>query len=420
MLTEVQIRNIKGTDKVTVYPDMNGLYLRVSKTKKRWQCTVTKNGKTEHVYGGYYPETGLAQARAWAADIKLKGPPKKVEATDETTLEFFVNLYVKSRQDAKVSEATLTKYRHCINKYIQPIWSKHVSAYTHDDIGGVLKPINDAGHLARVREVLSLLHNAFARAKAKRLIALNPCDEQLILLTKRKPESHAAITDVMQFSQLLRDIDSTKAFFQARIAMQALPLVVSRVNELLDAQWTEFDFTNHIWNIPAERMKMRVPHKVPMSKQFEALILQLKPITGNEVFVFSYYRGQPFKDNVLRTQFNRLGYYGNKQNDAPTDAKFHSPHGFRASFNTILQEVLLVPKPYIEAQLAHGKNDPNGEAYDRASFLVQRVELMQLWADFVDVLKANQVDEINKFIKQHSGSLQPKEQRSGIYLVKTS
>lgn len=404
MLTDAVIKKIQGDKKVKVYPDSNGLYLRVSKKKKRWQVTTTKKGKTEHTYGGYWPEQSLASARAWAALIKKDGPPVKVKRSDKTKLKFFVEEFVASKE-ARRSEETLKKYKHCIDKYVSKMWDRDVQTYSPDDILDLIMPINKAGYAMRVREVLWVVKNAFTRAQIRALIPSNPCDNLYLMLDERNKVSHAAITDLVGYGEFLRALDSISARPAVRNAIRALPYVFTRPNELLGAEWPEFNFEEHTWTIPGERMKMKEPLIVPMSRQFEALILELKPITGHEKFVFTAYPGKKITDNVMRNYYNSVGYYGNKTPNPPENAKYHSPHGNRASFSTIAQDVLKWQKTIIEMQLAHATKDPNGKAYDRAQFLEERAKMMQLWADFLDLLKENDKEKIKAFIEKNKGAI---------------
>ncbi|MCX7146503.1 MAG: site-specific integrase, partial [Sulfuritalea sp.] len=150
--------------------------------------------------------------------------------------------------------------------------------------------------------------------------------------------------------------------------------------ELRNAEWTEFDLEQAEWNIPAERMKMREPHLVPLSTQAVAILTELDALTGSSRYVFPGARtnGRPMSDNAILAALRRMGYAKDEM----------SGHGFRAMARTILDEILGVRPDYIEHQLAHAVRDPNGRAYNRTAHLVERRKMMQQWADYLDKLKA--------------------------------
>jgi integrase len=152
-----------------------------------------------------------------------------------------------------------------------------------------------------------------------------------------------------------------------------------RPGELRKAEWAEIDLNKAEWNIPAERMKMRTAHLVPLSKQAVAILRELQQLTGSGQYVFPCARtsSRPMSDNAILAALRRMGYAKEEM----------SGHGFRAMARTILDEVLGVRVDFIEHQLAHAVKDPNGRAYNRTAHLVERRNMMQLWADYLDKLK---------------------------------
>ncbi|WP_348225728.1 site-specific integrase [Nitrosomonas sp. Is79A3] len=153
-----------------------------------------------------------------------------------------------------------------------------------------------------------------------------------------------------------------------------------RPGELRKAEWTEIDLDNAEWNIPAERMKMREPHLVPLSIQAVELLRELHAMTGGGRYVFPGARtnDRPMSDNAVLAALRRMGYAKDEM----------SGHGFRAMARTILDEVLGIRPDFIEHQLAHAVRDPNGRAYNRTAHLAERRKMMQQWADYLDKLKA--------------------------------
>ena len=149
-----------------------------------------------------------------------------------------------------------------------------------------------------------------------------------------------------------------------------------RPGELRKAEWSEINLELAEWNIPAEKMKMRQPHLVPLSSQAMEILRELYPLTGQGKYLFPCVRtpSRPMSDNTINSALKRLGY----------DSTEMTTHGFRATARTILDETLGFRPDIIEHQLAHAVKDPNGRAYNRTSHLSAGKEMMQKWADFLD------------------------------------
>jgi integrase len=145
------------------------------------------------------------------------------------------------------------------------------------------------------------------------------------------------------------------------------------------AEWSEFDFENEQWNIPANRMKMNEPHVVPLCRQAITILKELQPLTGSGKYLFPSLRSSQrcMSDNTLNASYRRMGFERDEI----------SAHGFRAMARTILDEVLQFRPDFIEHQLAHAVKDVNGRAYNRTTHLAERRKMMQVWADYLDGLK---------------------------------
>ena len=198
-------------------------------------------------------------------------------------------------------------------------------------------------------------------------------------MPSKKVEHHAAITDPKLIGELLRALDGYQGAFVTKCALRLAPMFFVRPGELRQAEWHEFDFDNAEWNIPAERMKMREPHLVPLSTQALKILRELHALTGSERFVFPGARtaSRPMSENAVLAALRRMGYAKDEM----------TGHGFRAMARTILDEVLQVRPDFIEHQLAHAVRDPNGRAYNRTAHLGERRKMMQQWSDYLDNLK---------------------------------
>jgi integrase len=199
-------------------------------------------------------------------------------------------------------------------------------------------------------------------------------------LPQPQEKHRAAITEPVEVGKLLRSIDDYSGSFVVKCALRIAPLVFVRPGELRHMEWTELDFENAQWNIPAGKMKMKEPHLVPLSKQAIEILKELQSLTGTSRYCFPSGRSfdRALSDNAILSALRRMGYEKSEM----------SGHGFRAMARTILDEVLQIRPDFIEHQLAHAVRDPNGRAYNRTAHLVERRKMMQSWADYLDGLKA--------------------------------
>ncbi|MBX3634766.1 MAG: integrase arm-type DNA-binding domain-containing protein [Rubrivivax sp.] len=200
------------------------------------------------------------------------------------------------------------------------------------------------------------------------------------------PKNRAAVTDPARLGELLRAIDGYHGTSVVRAALRLAPLVFLRPGELRHAEWSEIDLDAAVWTIPARRMKGRLksklhgaPHVVPLAPQSVAILRELQPLTGGGRYVFpsALTPDRPLSDNGILSALRRMGF----EKDEVTG------HGMRATARTLLAERLGEDPVVIEAQLAHRVPDALGRAYNRTSYLSQRVAMMIRWADYLDRLR---------------------------------
>ncbi|MBF0613457.1 MAG: integrase arm-type DNA-binding domain-containing protein [Magnetococcales bacterium] len=194
-----------------------------------------------------------------------------------------------------------------------------------------------------------------------------------------------AITDPTKLAVVLRAIDNYPGSMVTICALKLLPMLLARPSELRQAEWSEFDFETATWSIPLERMKTKQSHLVPLPAQAVSILQELHPLTGHGRFVFPGAKGSvnSMSETTLRLAMVGMGFAG-----------VQTPHGFRATARTILDEVLGFRVDLIEHQLAHQVRDTNGRSYNRTSFLPERREMIQRWADYLDGLKAGTTNVI--------------------------
>jgi integrase len=224
---------------------------------------------------------------------------------------------------------------------------------------------------------------AVATGRAER----DPTGDLRGALPPPKEKHHASIIEPKRIGGLLRAIDDYEGFFIIKCALRLAPLVFVRPGELRKAQWREIDFDKAEWRIPAERMKMREQHIVPLSRQAVEILRELEPLTGRGipakpdapryVFPSARSRERPMSENAVLAALRRMGY--------PKEEM--TGHGFRSMASTLLHERGWNHQ-VIERQLAHAERNAVSAAYNFAEHLPERWKMMQAWADYLDALKA--------------------------------
>jgi len=217
---------------------------------------------------------------------------------------------------------------------------------------------------------------AVATGRAER----NPAQDLIGSLPPVKEKHLAALTEPKEVRELLLAIDGYVGSYVVKLALQLSPLVFVRPGELRHMEWKEVDFENSLWSIPAEKMKMREPHLVPLSRQAIKILEELQKLTGTSQYAFPSGRtyDRPMSNNAILAALRRMGYTKDEM----------TLHGFRAMARTIIDEVLQIRPDFIEAQLARRVSDPLGRSYNRTHHLNERRKMMQTWADYLDGLKA--------------------------------
>ena len=390
-LTDVKAKNAKRRDKQYKLADADGLYLLVMPAGgKYWRFKYRYEGKEKLLALGTYPEISLLEARgrllearkalAQGIDPSLQKKAQKQAQTDtENSFEVVAREWYgkfKHTWTAGHAETILSR----LESYAFPfIGNKPILEVTAPDVLRVLRFIEANGALVtahRIRTVISqVMRYAVSTGRADR----DPAADTKGALPPAKEKHMAAITEPNKFAGLLRAIDGYEGGFIVKCALKLQALTFVRPGELRHAEWQEIDLDAAQWNIPGEKMKLREPHIVPLSIQAVNILEGLKPLTGAGRYVFKNGRtvARPLSENGVLAALVAMGY-----KDIMTG------HGFRAAARTMLDEVLQQRVDLIEHQLAHAVKDPNGRAYNRTAHLPARREMMQLWADYLDGLKA--------------------------------
>lgn len=398
-LTFAQIKAAKPKDKIYKLSDGNGLFLQVNPNGgKWWRWRYRFAGKEKMLSLGVFPEVSLRDARDdCGAKRKIlragKDPSairkiEKLVGLDSDALGISGNSFEsvarvwfeeKHSQDVSVGHAATTIKR--LENYVFP-WLGQIDIrdITTSQLRAVLDRIKNKGALETAHRVKSICSQVFRYAVILEKAERDPTIELRGYLPAANKKHLSAITDPPEVAKLMRAIDSYSGSLVTRAALRLAPLVFVRPGELRRAEWSEIDLDRAEWNIPAEKMKMKHAHLVPLSRQAIAILRDIQPKTGAGQFVFPGARSvlRPMSENAILAALRSLGY----------EKEQMTGHGFRAMARTILAEVLQFPPEYIEHQLAHTVKDPLGRAYNRTQYLEQRRIMMQDWANYLDGLRS--------------------------------
>ncbi|MBW8366646.1 MAG: integrase arm-type DNA-binding domain-containing protein [Arenimonas sp.] len=391
-LTDVAIRNAKPTDKPRRVTDGDGMYLEITPAGgKLWRFKYRFARKEKRLALGAYPATGLKEAREkrdaarklLAAGID-PGEHRKAEraAGEERAANSFEIVAREwfAKQSKSWAESHSSKILLRLENYLFPWLGKRpIADIAAKELLTVIRRIEDRGAIESAHRTLQNCGQVFRYAIATGRAERNPASDLRGSLAPAKSTHRAAITDPGAIGQLLRASHDYRGSLVTRCALRLAPLLFVRPGELRAMEWAELDLDAGEWNIPADRMKTRQPHLVPLAAQAVEVLRELQPLTGRGRYVFPSPRSpkRPMSNNAVLSALRRMGFAKEEM----------SGHGFRAMARTVLDEVLHVRPDYIEHQLAHAVRDANGRAYNRTTHLPERRKMMQQWADYLDILR---------------------------------
>ena len=375
MLTELQIKAARPKDKPYYLSDGRGLILLVKPNgSKCWIARIYEGGKEKRRGLGTWPEVPLKKARELCGDIKRAPAERAAPRFADIAAEWY------DTQIAWKSPAMQASERSCLNKHILPaLGAVSVDAITPGQCLDICQRICDAGHLSAARITRQTLVRVLDFAVIAGHIPANPA-AAIRRVLPAPPEKHfAALSDPADISALLGRISHVSRYLvQTYIFLLIYTFV--RPAELLGAKWREI--SGDFWTVPAERMKGRKDHVVPLAPQVRQMLAELKARNVSEVWLFPGRDGDkaPVSIQTIRYAMRSAGY--------PRGSI--TLHGFRAMASTVLNSAGFAPD-VIEAQLAHVDRSRVRRAYNRAEYLPQRVELMTWYAGYLDKLKAGQI-----------------------------
>ncbi|MCP4501660.1 MAG: integrase arm-type DNA-binding domain-containing protein, partial [Deltaproteobacteria bacterium] len=368
--------------------DGDGLYLEVTPNGKgRWRFRYRFSRKEQMLSLGLYPAVSLRQARdrvqemrrLLAQGINPSEQRKEELAVAENAFEVIAREWHSTASTQWESRHTKTVLSRLEQKVFPFVGAKPIREITSPELHQVMKRMEMQEKYSTAHDVLAYCTRVFQHAILTGRAEHDPAAPLKGALVKAKVEHRAGITDPSLFAALLRCIDEYQGESTTLWALQLAPLVFVRPGELRKMLWTEVDFSTSTWIIPAEKMKMRRDHIVPLARQAVEILERAHELNGQAHLVFPSVRSKdrPMSDNTLNAALRRLGYTKQEM----------CAHGFRASARTILDEVLHQRPELIEHQLAHAVRGPLGRAYNRTEFLEERRAMMQVWANYLDDIK---------------------------------
>ena len=398
MLNDTRIRSAKPSERDYKLTDFDGLYLLVrSNGSKLWRFAYRFDGKQKQIALGAYPEVTLADARdrreaarkvlANGKDPSLERRLEKIaRAAGGNTFREVAEEFLDKQQREGRAEATLGKNRWLLEPAYATFGDRPIGEVTAPELLHSLRKFELRERYESARRLRAVAGMVFRYAIATGRATRDISVDLRGALTTPKENHRAAITEPSEVGALLRAIEGYSGQPTTRLALQLSALLFVRPGELRLARWKEIDFDRAIWVVPAATMKMNRPHRVPLARQAIVILRELHRITGQGEYVFPAVDSvrRCMSNNTLNAALRRLGYSKEEV----------SVSGFRTTASTLLNEMGRWNRDAIERQLAHLEENDVRRAYMHAAeFWSERVEMMQVWADYLDQLRyGSQVD----------------------------
>ncbi len=369
--------------------DGDGLFLLVAEAGRYWRMKYRLDGKEKLLALGVYPAVSLAEARKGRDEAReniakgidpssLKRAVKAARiASSNNSLEVVAREWHDSIHRHTVTPAHAADCLRRLEIHLFPyLGHRPIAEITPRELLVVLERITKANKPEMAGRVKTLCGQIWRYAIPSGRTERDIAADLRGALRPAKVRHHPAITDPKALGDLLRAMDSYQGFPEPTAALKLTAMLFVRPGELRHMEWASLDLDAAVWQyLPS---KGGSPMVFPLSRQAVELLRYLHTLTGHRRYVFPSGWGgdRPMSENTINAALIRLGYKDK-----------HTAHGFRATARTILAEVLNYPIEVIEMQLAHAVKDANGRAYNRATYLEQRREMMQAWADYLDDLR---------------------------------
>lgn len=390
LLSDTTIRRASPRGKAYKIFDGGGLHMIVTPSgSKWWRFKYQFAGREKLLSVGTYPDVPLKLARERrdearklvAAGIDPSTKRKGEKAAQANTFKAIAEEWLA--QEAKtLSAITIRAKRSRLETWAyRAIGNSPIADIEAPALLAMLKRVEATGRHETAHRVRQAVGGVFRHAILTHRATRDPTADLRGALVPVVEVHHAGLTDPGAVGALLRAIDGYSGQPVTEIALRLAPILFVRPGELRKAEWREFalDGAEPIWRIPAAKMKMRREHLVPLARQAVGLLRQAEKFTGGGKYVFptSHDPLRPMSENTIGAALRGLGY----------SSAVHTPHGFRTTASTLLNERGFNPE-LVEMQLAHEEQSETRAAYNRSTRLADRRTMMQAWADYLDELRA--------------------------------
>lgn len=412
-LTVKEINAAKPKDKEYKLFDGGGLYLSITpKGQKWWRMKYRFDGKEKRISLGVYPDVPLADKFLTdenGKDIKVFGARSKrelikakiaegidpglerkeqkeevkaEEVKASNTFEVVARAYLNKRNELN-EDYMIRLERAFKNDVFKFIGKKPITEIMPKDIIEIVKRVQDRGAVESAHRLFTQISKVFKYAVSNQMVDRNPCSEmeKKEILKSHTRRHYPTITNATEIKNLLLSIDEYTGDYAVKMALRLAPYIFVRPSNLRFAQWQEIDFEKKIWVIPADKMKTKKEHIIPLTDTTLAIFQEMYKYSADAKYIFHSLRStsSPMSDATLNNALRRMGY--SKEEIVV--------HGFRAMFSTITHEKSDFDHQVIETQLAHSVGSKVSQAYNRAMYLDERKELMQWWSYYLDGIKNN-------------------------------
>lgn len=391
-LTDAKLRTLSEPGK---HFDGGGLYLELTAAGGRyWRLKFRIAGKENRLALGVYPAVSLKDARELASQARQAiqsgdDPAEQRKAAKSKAVHEAVNTFRSvanewmEHQSARWEQQTRERIHASLETDIlKTMGARPLASIKPLEVMNAVKAIEARGAGEQAGRVLQRVKAIFRWAVIHGRLDSNPMlDLMPAEILKPREVKHRAALDAKELPAFLAQLDAYDGDPHTVHALRLLMLTATRPGEVRGARWDEVDMDAAMWTIPAERMKMRQEHRIPLSNQALELLQSMQALSGGRELVFPspFYPSKPLSENTFNSAMARMGY-----------KNLATAHGFRALFSTVANETGWRPD-VIERQLAHKERNEVRAAYHRSTYMAERTKLLQWWADYLEGCKSGKV-----------------------------
>ncbi|UUC92978.1 tyrosine-type recombinase/integrase [Comamonas sp. C11] len=391
-LTDAKLRTLSEPGK---YFDGAGLFLDLTAAGGRyWRLKYRIAGKEKLLALGVYPAVSLKDARELASQARQviqsgDDPAEQRKAAKTKAVHESVNTFRSvanewmEHQSARWEQQTRERIHASLeSNVLKALGARPLASIKPLEVMNAVKAVEARGAGEQAGRVLQRVKAIFRWAVIHGRVDSNPMlDLMPAEILKPREVKHRAALDAKELPAFLAQLDAYDGDPHTVHALRLLMLTATRPGEVRGARWDEVDMDAAMWTIPAERMKMRQEHRIPLSSQALELLQSMHTLSGGRELIFPspFYPSKPLSENTFNSAMARMGY-----------KNLATAHGFRALFSTVANETGWRPD-VIERQLAHKERNEVRAAYHRSTYMAERTKLLQWWADYLEGCKTGKV-----------------------------